>query len=159
MTRLQQAIRSAYDMTVVGAAFDGCDAISKSFDRSPAVVVVDVHLPGMDILGSTRRIKEGLPNVKVLWLGKNSTDSTLDWRSGADACLPKDCSTENLLIDIRALAAKGVTTCANIKVGQTLTRHGIPGSWAPTASGRQTDAERQIRMSEMDSSCMTNTYA
>ena len=53
------------DMTVVGEAGNGRDAVSKARELRPDVVVMDLMMPKLDGAEATRQIVEALPETKV----------------------------------------------------------------------------------------------
>ncbi len=52
----------------VGVAFDGAEALEKMPTLSPDVVLLDIRMPNMDGVLTTKHIKQGYPNCKVLIL-------------------------------------------------------------------------------------------
>jgi DNA-binding NarL/FixJ family response regulator len=96
------------DLTVVGEAADGLDAIAETRRLAPDVVLMDVRMPRLDGLEATRRILAGpapLPRVLVL------TTFDLDeyvyeaLAAGASGFLLKDTQPEQLVGAIRVVAA------------------------------------------------------
>jgi DNA-binding NarL/FixJ family response regulator len=65
---LRTSIRLEPDMAVVGVVHDGDEAITMAFDRRPDVVLMDVAMPGPDGIAATRRIREELPETRVVML-------------------------------------------------------------------------------------------
>ncbi len=98
-------------MTAIGflvrGAEDGIEAISILKEWKPRLILMDVHMPGMDGLEATRRIKAD-PNGRETFI-VTLTASALDEErriakeSGADDFLPKPCMENELLETMRAL--------------------------------------------------------
>jgi DNA-binding NarL/FixJ family response regulator len=62
---------------VVGEAHDGTEAIKQAENLKPEVILMDVYMPGCDGLEATRRIRDALPQVKVVMLTVSEEDRTL----------------------------------------------------------------------------------
>lgn len=56
------------DITVVGEAEDGADALEKCKELQPDVVLMDIRMPGMDGIAATGLIKERYPNIHIMML-------------------------------------------------------------------------------------------
>jgi PAS domain S-box-containing protein len=98
-------------LTVVGfsvqSADDGEAAIRTWEEWNPRLILMDLHMPGMDGLEATRRIKAN-PRGKetaivALTASALDEDRQAVARSGADDFLAKPCREEELLEKIRAL--------------------------------------------------------
>ncbi|WNZ09982.1 response regulator transcription factor [Streptomyces sp. 11x1] len=95
------------DMTVVGEAADGAEAVRLAEELAPDVVVMDVRMPQLDGIAATRIItgRDHAPRVLVL------TTFDLDayvfdaLRAGASGFLLKDVHAAELLAGIRVVAA------------------------------------------------------
>lgn len=92
------------DIEVVGKAVDGLDAISKAEETDPDVILMDAQMPRADGAEATRRIKEILPDVKVLFLTVYGDYVGDALSAGASWYLTKDCRRQDLLEAIRTLA-------------------------------------------------------
>lgn len=94
------------EMTVVGEAADGEEAVRLSIELKPDVVLMDVRMPGTDGIEATRRIAQAPGDVKVLILTTFDLDSYAfsALRVGASGFLVKDVPPESLLSAIGSVA-------------------------------------------------------
>jgi DNA-binding NarL/FixJ family response regulator len=97
------------DVTVVGEAADGADAVEQVRRHRPDVVLMDIRMPVLDGLEATRQIAatRGLEGVRVLILTTYDTDAYVfeALQAGASGFLLKDCGPAELLQAIRVVAA------------------------------------------------------
>jgi DNA-binding NarL/FixJ family response regulator len=97
------------DLTVVGQAADGVDAVRLAGELQPDVILMDVRMPTMDGLEATRRILEHTPDEapRVLMLTTFDLDEYVydALRSGASGFLLKDAPAEELVHAVRVVAA------------------------------------------------------
>ncbi|AHN21605.1 response regulator transcription factor [Lysinibacillus sphaericus] len=57
------------DMTVVGEASDGEEAIQLAYQTEPNVILMDISIPnGLDGFTATKEIKKNLPDTKIIML-------------------------------------------------------------------------------------------
>jgi DNA-binding NarL/FixJ family response regulator len=93
---------------VVGTVPDGRALVETAPSLNPDVVVVDIGMPLMNGLEAALRLKEKLPNVKLIFLTMNDDpDLAVEaMRSGASGYLLKSSVAEELLRAIH-LALKG----------------------------------------------------
>ena len=84
------------DVEWVGEAANGLDAVKLVADRQPDVVLMDVHMPVMDGLEATRRIKSQRPEVKVIILTMYAEYQDEALAAGADIFLIKGGPSEGL---------------------------------------------------------------
>lgn len=64
-----RALLAAYpDLTVVGEAGDGAEALLRVNELKPDVVAMDIAMPGINGLTATRQILEAYPTTKILIL-------------------------------------------------------------------------------------------
>jgi DNA-binding NarL/FixJ family response regulator len=107
-TGLRLIIESDPDLTVVGEAADGQEAIHLTRALRPEVVVMDIPMPGVDGLEATRRIvEEGEDGPRVLILTTFELDEYVfgALRAGASGFLLKRSSPEVLIEGIKVVAA------------------------------------------------------
>ena len=97
------------DVTVVGEAADGAEAVEQVRRHRPDVVLMDIRMPVLDGLEATRQIAatRGLEGVRVLILTTYDTDAYVfeALQAGASGFLLKDCGPAELLHAIRVVAA------------------------------------------------------
>jgi DNA-binding NarL/FixJ family response regulator len=91
------------DFDVVGEARDGLEAIEKTRQLHPDVVLMDIRMPNCDGLEATRRIKAQMPDVAVVMLtvSDNEQDLATAVKYGADGYLLKDLQPEELFEQLR----------------------------------------------------------
>jgi len=95
------------DITVVGEAADGDDAVRQAIQALPDVVLMDIRMPGADGLTATRRIAadERLAATKVVILTTFDLDEYVfdAIRAGANGFLVKDTEPAELVRAVRAV--------------------------------------------------------
>jgi DNA-binding NarL/FixJ family response regulator len=96
------------EITVVGEAADGRDAVTRARDLGPDVVLMDVRMPVFDGVSATREIVSwGPERPRVLVLTTFDLDEVVDDAidAGADGFLLKRATPEQLVEAIRTIAA------------------------------------------------------
>ena len=104
---LKMLCESEPDLTVVGEADNGRDAVRLAEQLSPDVIVMDLRMPGVDGITATSRIIANRPAARVLVLTTFGDDDHLYPALTAGACgfLLKDAPPTELLDGIRRAAA------------------------------------------------------
>jgi DNA-binding NarL/FixJ family response regulator len=100
-------VDSADDLTVLGEASNGAQAVEVVADTRPAVVLMDVRMPEMDGIEATRRILAGKGEVpRILILTTFDLDEYVyaALRAGASGFMLKDTPPAELLTAIRVIA-------------------------------------------------------
>ena len=105
------------DITVVGEAKNGDEAVAQAIRLSPDVVVMDLVMPKKDGIAATAEIQEKAPSVKVLILTSYSTSDGIAHaiRAGAAGALTKSAENDTLVDAIRAVYAGRQFISAEIK--------------------------------------------
>lgn len=97
------------DITVVGEATNGAEAIEQARATRPDVVLMDIRMPKLDGIQATTQIARtrGLEQVSVLILTTYDTDAYVfeALQAGASGFLLKDAGPAELLHAIRVIAA------------------------------------------------------
>ncbi len=65
---LRLILQSAPDITVIGEAGTGADAVAQAITLTPDVVLMDLDLPDMSGIEATQRIRAACPETRVLIL-------------------------------------------------------------------------------------------
>ena len=100
----------ADDLQVVGVAGDGRRAVEVVAQTNPDIVLMDVRMPGVNGVESTRLIKEQYPQTRVLMLTTFDDDQYVieALRLGAVGYLLKNMPPSELISAIRAVYEGGV---------------------------------------------------
>jgi DNA-binding NarL/FixJ family response regulator len=100
-------LETEQDLTVVGEAGDGGEAVDLALSCAPDVVLMDIRMPGTDGIEATRRITAADTGVRVLVLTTFDQDEYAfgALRAGASGFLLKDVRPAELIAAIRTVAA------------------------------------------------------
>ncbi len=102
---LEQLLTGEPDIEVVGNAADGAAALALVREKRPAVVLMDLQMPGVDGVAATREIvAEGLADVLVLTSYSDAERIVGALDAGALGYLLKDAEPDEVLQGIRAVA-------------------------------------------------------
>jgi len=108
-TGLRLILDAEPDLSVVGTASDGRQALAEVRRLAPDVVLMDIRMPGLDGLAATRRIlsEPDVPPCKVVVLTTFDVDEHVfeALRAGASGFLLKDVPADQLAHAIRVAAA------------------------------------------------------
>ncbi len=106
---LRMVIDSQPDMTVVGEAEDGREALDRLAVTTADVVLMDVRMPRLDGVAATRLLieRDGAAGPRVIVLTTFDLDEYVfpALRAGASGFLLKNAEPEELLAAIRAVAS------------------------------------------------------
>jgi DNA-binding NarL/FixJ family response regulator len=96
------------EVEVVGEAGDGQQALERAAALQPDVVLMDLHMPVLDGIATTRRLRVEQPGVRVLALTTFDDDEDVfaALRAGALGYLLKDVSSDRLVEAVLS-AARG----------------------------------------------------
>jgi len=71
---LRALLQAQPDIEVIDEATNGEEAVSKTMELNPDIVLMDITMPGMNGLDATSKIKQDSPEVKVLILTMHEGD-------------------------------------------------------------------------------------
>ena len=102
---LSMVLEKAEGINLVSEAADGLEGIRKAREYAPNVILMDIGLPNMDGIESTARIKEFLPEAKILiFTSRNSEQDILSaFAAGADGYVMKGATPEQTIAAIKAV--------------------------------------------------------
>jgi DNA-binding NarL/FixJ family response regulator len=141
---LTALLTDAPDTELAGAASSGTEAVDLARETQPDVVVMDLHMPGLNGIEATRRIVADSPHITVLVLTMFDDDDSIfsALRAGARGYLLKGADQEQIRAAIQA-AANG-----EIIFGTQLAARMLAYFTAPTAPApvfpQLTDREREV---------------
>ena len=94
------------DIQVVGQASNGQDAVDQALKLRPDVILMDMQMPILNGIGATRRLKQSLPECRVIMLTTFNDNETIfeALRAGAVGYLLKDVGSAQLAESIRRTA-------------------------------------------------------
>jgi DNA-binding NarL/FixJ family response regulator len=136
------------DIEIVGEAADGSEAVARTRELLPDVVLMDVRMPGLDGLAATKAIaaEERLQSVKVVVLTTFDLDEYIfdALRSGASGYLVKDTEPRELIRAVRVVA--GGDALLSPRVTRQLIEEFATRAQAPPAVSADalTDREREV---------------
>ena len=102
---LSMVLSKTEGINLISEASDGIEGLKKAREYSPNVILMDIGLPNMDGIEATARIKEVLPDTKILILtSRNGEQDVLSaFAAGADGYVMKGATPEQTLSAIKAV--------------------------------------------------------
>ena len=108
MTRmgLSFALSNNESIEALGTASDGMEGVEQALDLKPDLVIMDIGLPTIDGIEATRKIKNSMPEIKVLMnTSRDNEDDILDsFAAGADGYITKGATSEQTISAIKAVS-------------------------------------------------------
>ncbi|GAA3451235.1 response regulator transcription factor [Dactylosporangium matsuzakiense] len=134
---LKGMLQAEPDLTVVGEAGSGDEAVVAAAALRPDVILMDLRMPGLDGAGATARILAAQPSTRIVVLTTYETDADIlrAVEAGASGYLLKDATRAELASAVRA-AAGGETVLAP-SVADRLAREARRRATAPILSARE----------------------
>jgi two-component system NarL family response regulator len=115
-------LATAERIEVVAEAEDGEAAVAKAKELAPDVVLMDVRMPRVNGIEATRRIRDSLPDTRVLMLTVSDEENDLyeAIKAGANGYLLKEISIEGVADAIHA-AVRGQSLISPSMASKLLT--------------------------------------
>ena len=104
---LRALLEKVPDVSVIGEAADGYDAIERTRLLRPDVVLMDAHMPRRGGVDAMIELKAGMPEARVIILGADGDDPKAMYdaiRNGAMGYVPKTNGVDDLVGAIRQVA-------------------------------------------------------
>lgn len=135
---LRGMINAETDLTVVGEAGTGAEAVAMAESLCLDVILMDLRMPDVDGVTATERILAALPNTRILVVTTYESDADIlrAVEAGAAGYLLKDASRAELAEAVRD-AARGKTVLAP-SVADRLVRW-VRQPTSPGLSGREVE--------------------
>lgn len=97
------------DVTVVGQASNGAEAVEQARALKPDVVLMDISMPGIDGLEATRRIRAHDPEARILVLTQHEDEELIVplLQAGASGYIFKRAGGAELITAIRTVHNEG----------------------------------------------------
>jgi len=137
-------------MQVVGEASSGVEALAKAAALRPDVILMDIQMPDMDGIETTRRIKVDLPDVQVVILTMSDADEHLfeAIKSGAQGYLLKGIDPDEFIRRLEGLQ-RGEAPISRLSAARILEEFSrapdaAPEDPAPSAADVLTPREVQV---------------
>jgi DNA-binding NarL/FixJ family response regulator len=107
---LRRTLESSEDIDVVGEARCGTELLALIERRRPGLVLLDLHMPGLDGLACLAQIREHWPEIKVVMLSACDERTTIDaaLHGGASAYIVKSVSPVDIPSVLRQAATGAV---------------------------------------------------
>jgi DNA-binding NarL/FixJ family response regulator len=154
---IRRLLEGENDMTVVGEASDGEEAVQMVSEMKPDVVVMDIAMPKLNGIEATRQIKLIHPRTGVLILSAYDDDEYVFalLRAGAAGYLLKNVGGDELIRAIRAVY-KGEPALDSIIARKVINYFRLPGKVQGLEKLSEHLSKREIDIIKLAAEGMTN---
>ncbi|HWU57686.1 MAG TPA: response regulator transcription factor [Microbacteriaceae bacterium] len=136
------------DLTVVGEASDGAECLQLTAREDPDVVLMDIRMPVLDGIETTRRLVDSGSRAKILVLTTFDLDEYVyeAMLAGANGFLLKDAPREQLTAAIRAVAAGDALLAPSVtrRLIERFVDHRSPNATRPDLASLLTPREVEV---------------
>jgi DNA-binding NarL/FixJ family response regulator len=148
------------DIDVVGQASNGLEVVDLALKLHPDVILMDMQMPILNGIGATRRLKQSLPECRVIMLTTFNDDETIfdALRAGAVGYLLKDVGSAQLAESIRA-TSKGESILDPSVAAKVVQEFSRVSSMVPATSSEvlpEPLSEREIELLRLIASGLSN---
>lgn len=143
---LRALLQSQQDISIVGEAGDGRQAVELVKELQPDVIIMDVAMPGLNGIDAARLARAAKPDLKIIALSANSEERTTAemLRAGAVGYVAKEAAYEELLEAIHTVM-RGLVYFSPAAMSSLV--HSVGTDRTPmleTVFGRLSTREREI---------------
>jgi DNA-binding NarL/FixJ family response regulator len=106
------------ELQIVGEASDGLEAVEKSVELQPRLIVLDIGLPSLNGIEAARRIRQLCPNSTILFLSQESSVAVVQEALclGALGFVIKSHAGRDLLVAVEAVLRNEQFVSSALKV-------------------------------------------
>lgn len=106
-TGIRKILEESAGIEVAGEAETGEQGLQMARDERPDVVLMDVNMPGIGGLETTRKLKASHPELKIIVVSVHASEPypARLLEAGALGYLTKDCASEEIVTAVRQVAA------------------------------------------------------
>jgi two-component system, NarL family, response regulator NreC len=143
---LRRILEAEPDMSVIGEAATGTDAVKRAKQLKPDVVIMDISMPEQDGIESMRQIIKSLPSrVLILTVHLEHQVISEAVAAGAAGYLAKDSLDQELVAAVRTIVHGGTVFSPNVlKRLAESSQIGVPGGTASRSLEALTSREREV---------------
>ena len=97
-------LQSKTEWKIVFEACNGLEAVQKTLELRPDIVLMDIQMPGLNGIEATKRIRQLSPDSKIIILSQNIDDDLMDaaLQAGASGYVVKSEMTADLIPAVQA---------------------------------------------------------
>jgi len=142
------------DISLLGIAANGEEAVSMADELSPDVVILDVAMPVLNGIEAAKRIRSNCPNTRILMLSAYSYESYLQAsiESGANGYISKNTPPRSLLYAVR-MVVDGLGIFRSVDIHNLVTSFGNKPSSHATRNDLRS---RELELLRLASRGMSN---
>jgi two-component system nitrate/nitrite response regulator NarL len=102
---IRARLESSADFEVVGEAVNGREAVQKTEELKPDVVLMDISMPVMNGMDAARQLRSSFPDLKVIILTMHEHKEYIQGviRCGAQGYIVKDVSAQEMISAIKTV--------------------------------------------------------